>query len=183
MRLSAVLTKDDLLGAIEQITPLDVEISRRPKRVISLGRPNRAELVAGAGLRACGFAHLRWEVAGLTIPVTVRSWQILLVPAVAMKDGAQVLAFDPILEALDFKHVPGFLDERIVETVNEMLSAQKSKLVWNFTKTLSLHRPLPDKLTPHRRFDLLPVDGEVTVTANELWFTLHFNAHIGPLSI
>ncbi|MCL2724303.1 MAG: hypothetical protein FWD69_07690 [Polyangiaceae bacterium] len=178
MRLSAVLTKNDLLRAIEEITPLDFEISRRPRRTISLGRPWHVELVADAGLRIAGSARLRWEIAGLVIPVTVRAWQILLVPFVAVRDGVHVLAFEPTLEHLDFKHIPGFLDERIVETVNEAIAAQRSKLVWNFSKTLAVHRALPDKLTPHRCFDLSPADGEVTVSTTEMALTIHIDANM-----
>ncbi|WP_146645669.1 hypothetical protein [Labilithrix luteola] len=180
MQLCAVITKDDLAGVIREITPLDVEVSRRPRRMISLGRPGRVELVPSAGLRVAGDAKLRWEVAGLSIPITVRAWQILLRPSVVLRDGVYVLAFDPVLENLELKHVPGFLDERVAPTLNEALTSQRKKLVWNFTKTLSMHRPLSDKLSPKVKLDVAPTGGEVNVTSSALELTLHFDGHVNP---
>lgn len=182
MQLCAVITKDDLAGVIREITPLDVEVSRRPRRMISLGRPGRVELVASAGLRVAGDAKLRWEIAGLSVPITVRAWQILLRPSVVLRGGVYVLAFDPILEKLELKHVPGFLDERVAPALNETLAAQRQKLVWNFTKTLSMHRPLSDKLSPKVKLDLVPTGGEVKVTSSALELTLHFDGHVSPRS-
>ena len=49
MQLCAILTNADVASIVEQITPLRVTL--RPRRVISLDRPTKVELVAGAGLR------------------------------------------------------------------------------------------------------------------------------------
>lgn len=172
MQLCAILTREDVASVVEQITPLRVAL--RPKRVITLGRPAKVELVAGAGLRVRGDARFTWDAYGVTIPVTLRSWQVLLVPSFAPRDGRHVLAFDPVLEDLDFKNVPMFLDGRIAEAINEGLAAQKHKLSWDFERHLSLVRQLPDKLSPSGEVRLGPSGGHVTVTPNELRLTLDF---------
>jgi len=176
MQLCATLTKDDLSSIIEQITPLRVAL--RSRRVITLGRPTKVELVAGAGLRVRGNARFTWDVGGLTIPVTLRSWQVLLVPSFATRHGRHVLVFNPTLEALDFKNVPMFLDGRIADAVKDGLAAQKSKLVWSFEKHLTLVRALPDKMSPAGEVKLAPTGGTVTVTATELRFTLEFGFRV-----
>jgi hypothetical protein len=178
MQLCAIVTKDDLAVVIEQITPLRVAI--RPRRVITLGRPSKVELVAAAGLRVRGSAQFAWEVGGLTLPVTLRSWQILLVPSIVDRSGGQVLAFEPVLEALDFKNVPLFLDARISEAIKQGLAAQKDKLAWDFAKTLSLVRPLPDKVSPAGAVKLGPTGGTVTITATDVRLTLDFALRFHP---
>lgn len=172
MQLCAILTRDDITSVVEQLTPLRVAL--RPKRVITLGRPAKVELVPGSGLRVRGEARFTWDAYGVTIPVTLRSWQVLLVPSFAPRAGRHVLAFDPVLEGLDFKNVPMFLDGRITEAINEGLAAQKNKLSWDFEKHLSLVRPLPTKLSPSGEVRLGPTGGTVTVTATEMRLTLDF---------
>ncbi len=176
MQLCATLTKDDLTSIIEQITPLRVAI--RPRRVITLGRPAKIELVPGAGLRVRGDARFTWDVGGLTIPVTLRAWQVLLVPSFVARDGGHVLAFDPKLEALDFKNVPMFLDGTIKDAVKEGLAAQKSKLAWSFEDHLSLVRSLPAKISPAGEVILAPTGGTVTVSATDMQLKLEFGFRV-----
>lgn len=176
MQLCATLTKDDLSSILEQMTPLRVAL--RPPRVIALGRPTKVELVAGAGVRVRGDARFSWNVGGLTIPVTLRSWQVLLVPSFAARDGGHVLAFDPVLESLDFKNLPMFLDGRIAEALKDGLAAQRSKLAWKFEEHLSLVRALPDRLSPAGEVKLAPTGGSVTVTATDLRLTLEFGFRV-----
>jgi len=176
MQLCATLTKDDLSSIIEQITPVRVAI--RPRRVITLGRPTKIELVPGAGLRVRGDARFTWDVGGITIPVTLRAWQVLLVPSFVPKNGRHVLAFDPTLEALDFKNVPMFLDGGIKSAVKDGLAAQKSRLFWDFEQRLSLVRALPDKISPAGEMKLAPTGGTVVVTANDVRLTLDFGFRV-----
>jgi hypothetical protein len=176
MQLSAIITKDDLASIIEQITPLRATV--RPRRVITLGRPTKVELVAGAGLRISGDARFTWDAYGLPIPVTLRSWQVMLVPSFASRNGRHVLAFDPILEGLDFKNVPIFLDARIAEAIKSGLATHKGALAWDFEKHLSIARALPKTMTPAGDFWLGPTAGNVTVTADELRLTLTFAVRV-----
>ena len=176
MQLCAILTADDLTSIIEQLTPLRVAI--RPRRVIALGRPAKVELVAGAGLRVGGDARFTWDVGGLIVPVNVRVWQVLFVPSFVARKGGHVLAFEPILELLDLKRAPMFLDDRIAQAVRDGLGSQRGKLAWDFEKVLSLVRPLPAKVTPTGEWRLGPTGGSVTVTAADIRVTLDFGLHV-----
>ncbi len=178
MELSAVLTKDDLDAVATQLTPLRVELSRRPRRAISLARPSLVELVPGAGLRLRGSARIDWEVGGFAVPVVVRTYQFLLVPSVVTRNGVHVLAFEPILETLDFRRIPGFFDERVTTAINEGLASHQRKLAWNFSKTLSASLALPPKVAPEGRFELLPTAAQVLVTASDVRMTVTFQCRV-----
>lgn len=177
MQLCLTLTKDELSRVVQELLPFDIEISERPRRRISLEHLQTLELVSGSGVRISGDASLTWEVAALPVTLTLRKWQVLLVPRVVFPDnGDKLLVFDPNLETLDFKHVPGFVDDRVADVVNEAISSQKSKLVWNFGKSLSLHKPLSDKLSPTPVFDLSPTGADVDVTDSVLSLSIRFAA-------
>jgi hypothetical protein len=66
---------------------------------------------------------------------------VVMLASPGTKGGGHVLAFDPKLEAIDFKNFPMFLDGRIKDAVRDGLAAQKSKLTWDFKEQLSLVRP------------------------------------------
>ena len=177
MQLCAVFTMDDLAALVGEIAPLEVELSRRPRRAVSLGRPSLVELVAGAGLRVRGDARFAWDALGVTIPVTVRAWQVLLVPAIVRHEGAPALAFDPRLEALELGSTgPGFVSDTIAQAVHTGLVAHKSKLVWQIGRKLTLRKVLPDRVAPASAFELTPTVGEVEVTASEVRMTLRLDA-------
>lgn len=176
--LTLTVPKADLFEVVCDLTPTRIELSKRPRRVLHLGRPRRFELVPNRGLRVRGDARVAWEALGLALPVTLRAWQILLVPSVVVQSGAHVLAFDPVLEDLDFKRVPGFFDERLVEAVNDGLASQRRKLAWNFSKTLSFRLPLPARVSPGGTFELVPSSGDVEVTADAIRLSVAFEAKV-----
>lgn len=182
MNVRAVLTKADLVRFIDEMTPFDVEISRRPRRLISLGKPTEVELVAKAGLRVQGDARIVWEMASLPVSLTVRRWRLLLRPVFVPREGQSLpaLALDPVMEELDLKRTPGFLDDRVSEAVNEMLLAQRGKLVWDFGRSLGFERPMSDKIAPLKDFVLHPVHGNVEITASEVVLSFDFDAHAAP---
>jgi len=176
MRLCAILTLDDLVSAVDELTPLAVTLRRRGE--IRLGRPSTVELVAGAGLRIRGDARFTWDAGGLAIPVSLRSWQVLLVPSLAARGHGHVLAFDPVLQSLDFKSVPMFLAARIRAAINDGLAAQKGRLAWDFEKRLSFVWPLPAAVVPGGELRLGPSGGQVTVSENDVRLTLDLQLHI-----
>jgi hypothetical protein len=176
MQLCAILTREDLASALDQITPLSVTLRRR--RVIWLGRPSTVELVAGRGLRLRGDARFTWDVGGIAVPVNLRSWQVLLVPSFALRGARHVLALDPELESLDFKSVPVFLDTKITAAINDGLAAQKNRLAWDFGKSLSLVRSLPESVAPGGELRLGPRGGQVTVSEDDVRLTLDFELEI-----
>lgn len=178
MLLSAVVTKDELVALLEAITPLRVAIDERRGRAVTLGRPRAVDLVPGEGLRVRGGARIAWDVAGLGIPITLQTWQMMLVPRIAARGRARVLVFDPIVEALEMKLVPGFLDEKIADVLREGLAQNRRKLAWDFTRTLSKRLPLPARIGPARLFEIAAIDGTVTVTDSEVRLTVKLEARV-----
>jgi hypothetical protein len=178
MKLCATLTKEELVRAALELTPLDIAIAERPKRSISLGRPSTVELIAGAGLRLGGSARATWDVAGVSIPVTVRRWQVLFRVSIAEHGADHVLAFVPVVEALDVERVPGFVDERLARALGAALTAKRDRLVWNFTRTLSYRRLLPARLSPTSRFELVPGASRIDVTASSMSLTVELRARV-----
>jgi hypothetical protein len=176
MKLSLRISKDEIDRVVTDLTPLKIDLGR--KRSVSFGRPNLVELVPRTGLRIRGDAKMVWEIAGLTLPVTLRTWQLLLVPSVARHEGAMVLAFDPVIEELDFKSVPGFLDERIADAINEGVASQRGRLSWNLSRLLGASRRLPPRVSPGGSFELAPIAGRVDVTESDLHVDLDFDAQV-----
>ena len=176
MKLSLSILKDEIDRVVADLTPLKIDLGK--KRSVAFGRPDLVELVPRTGLRVRGDAKMIWEIAGLTLPVTLRTWQLLLVPSIARKDGAIVLAFDPVIEDLDFKSVPGFFDERIADAINEGVASQRGRLAWNLSRLLGSNRRLPPRVAPGGSIDVAPLTGRVEVTASELRIDLDFGVQV-----
>lgn len=178
MELCAILTKEELAQVAAELLPLDVEISRRPRRQISLGRAERVELVAGSGLRLAGKASMVWEIASLPVSLAVRRWQVMLSPRVVATPDGLSLAFEPSLECLDFRRIPGFVDDRVIAIVNEILTGQKSKLVWRFEKTLSVRKSTSGKFRPRKHFAIAPEGATVDVTSSRILLSIRLRARV-----
>lgn len=176
MLVTAAVTKAEIVSLVEQLTPLCIGIDERRGRSITLGRP-RIELVPNAGLRLRGDARLTWDVAGVAIPVTLKAWQVLLVPRVVTRGESRVLAFEPVIEMLDLKGVPGFLDDKIAKTIADSLAQNREKLAWNFSKTLAKRLALPARIGGGA-FVLAATDGAVGVSEEDVKLTLKFEAGV-----
>jgi hypothetical protein len=172
---TALIPKADLAGLVESITPLTVTIDEERGRVVTLGRPE-VELVSGRGLRLRGDAHVSWDFALVPIPVTIKAWQLMFVPRVTSKGSSHVLRFEPELEELDVKLVPGFVDEKIADAIRNSIAQNRDRLAWNFARTLSRRLPLPRRVAPANTFEIFPVGGEVSVSEVEIILTLRFEA-------
>lgn len=176
MKLSLSIDKDEIVRLVEEATPLEIDLGH--KRSVSFGRPEVVELVPRTGLRVRGDAKLVWEVAGLTLPITLRRWQMLLVPSIVRRDGTVVLAFDPVLEDLDFKGVPAAFDERIADAINEGVASQRNKLSWNLSRLLGSSTRLPARVSPGGSFDITPVAARVDVAGAELRIDIDLDAQV-----
>jgi hypothetical protein len=176
MLLTAAVTKAEITALVEALTPLRVIIDERRGRSISLGRP-RLELVPEAGIRLRGDARLTWDVAGVSIPVTLQAWQLMLVPRIVTRESGRALAFEPVIEILDLKRVPGFLDDKIAKAITDGLAQNRHRLTWEFARKLSTQLALPARIGSGT-FALAAVDGAVAVSEEELMLTLRFEANV-----
>jgi len=177
MLLTAVVSKAELVSLLASLTPMQINIDERRGRFVTLGRPELA-LVPGRGLRLRGEARVSWDVAGVAIPVTLQAWQVLLVPRIVSRGRSRVLSFEPVVEELDLKLVPAFLDDAIVGAIREGISHNRDKIAWDFARTLSKQLPLPAKISPAKAFEILAVDGEVEVSPTELRLSVRFEARV-----
>ncbi|MFO0738943.1 MAG: hypothetical protein U0270_23815 [Labilithrix sp.] len=176
MLLTAAVTKAEIAALVDALTPLGVVIDEHRGRSITLGRP-RLELVPDAGIRLRGDARLTWDVAGVAIPVTLKAWQVLLVPRIVDRESGRALAFEPVIEVLDLKRVPGFLDDKIARAIGDGLAQNRSKLSWELGRVLSKQLALPARIGGGT-FALSAVDGAVGVSEEDVKLTLRFEARI-----
>jgi len=179
MQLTATVTKDDVVRIVESLTPLRIVIDEKKGRTVSLGRPEMIELVPNAGLRIRGDAHITWDIAGVSIPVTIQTWQVVLVPRIAIRANTRpVLAFEPVVEALDLKLVPGFLSDKIAKTLREGIAENRDRIVWELARSLSKRIALPARVVSARAFELIVTKGEVSVTDAELRLAVTFATRV-----
>jgi hypothetical protein len=177
MLLTALVTKAELTALLGALTPMRITIDEERGRTVTLGRPELT-LIPGKGLRLRGDARIAWDVAGIAVPVTLQGWQVLLVPRIHVRDKTRLLAFEPVIEELDLKLVPAFLDDKIADAISEAIAKNRSRLAWNFARSLSKRLPLPARIAPAEMFEIAAVDGEVQVTEAELRFSVRFEARI-----
>ena len=165
MHLTVTITKDELVRSIRELLPLRIDLGRR--RSVTFGQAHLVELVPNAGLRVRGDARMLWEIAGLPLPVSLRAWQVLLVPSIASREGSHVLTFDPVLEDLDFRRVPGLY--RIIDAVNEGVASQRRKLAWNLSRALNVSTPLlRSRAVPAATFELSALAATLAVGESEI---------------
>lgn len=176
MLLTAAVTKAEIAALIDALTPLCVIIDERRGRSVTLGRP-RLELVPEGGIRLRGDARLMWDVAGVAIPVTLQAWQLMLLPRIVSRENGRALAFEPVVEILDLKRVPGFLDGKIAKAITDGLSQNRHRLAWEFSRVLSKQFALPTRIGAGT-FALSAVDGAVAVSEEDVMLTLRFEASV-----
>jgi hypothetical protein len=172
MLVTAAVSKAELVTLVEAMTPLRLAIDERRGRTITLGRP-RIELVPDRGIRLRSDARITWDVAGVGVPITLKAWQLLLVPRIA--DGA--LALEPLIEALDLKGIPSFLDDKIADAIKGGIAQNRHKLAWSFARALSKRWPLPARIGAGA-FQLVATDGAALVTAEDVRLTIRFVAAV-----
>lgn len=175
MQLRAVVRRDDVIGLLQEVTPLRVELSRRPQRAISIGRPTELEFVPGAGLRIRGDARISWDIVGMTVPVTARTIELLLVPKLELHEGRYVLSLDPRLEELDLEVVPFFVDSKISGAVRAAIDKKRSKLRWDLGRLLQWD--LTDRVSPPTRLELGIRNASIVVDEDSLVIDLSFEPH------
>lgn len=175
MQLRAVVRRDDVIGLLEEITPLRVELSRRPQRAISVGRPTTLDFIPEVGIRVRLDARISWDVVGVSVPVTARTIQVLLTPKLSMREGHHVLSLEPTLEDFELESLPFFVDRRVRTALDAAVERQRVRLTWDLEELLRF--PLPEKITPPMRVDLGITDATLAVDAESLVLDVSFRPH------
>src|SRR5688572_12850995 len=171
MLITAVITKDELTELVSSLTPLRINIDERRGRALKVSRP-QLELVPGRGLRLAGDARVTWDVVGVPIQITIQTWAVMFCPRIVVRGRSHLLVFDPVLEALDLKRVPSFLDDAIVNAIMAGLAQSRDRLAWDFTRALSKRVMLPPRIEPIKALEIGTSLGSAEVTADELRLTV-----------
>ncbi len=180
MHLQATFTLADLTEALVSFTPLEIQLGdlEGRERTLVIDRPLEVTLVAGRGLRIATAARFTWTIAGLAVPMTVKSASLLLIPEVVVLEGREALRFLLLLERADLKLLPAFVDEEFVERVNAALLAEDARPTWRFLDTLTFSVGLPERLRSARTLRLKAQWGAVQVTDAALNFTVSYEADV-----
>lgn len=180
MILQATLGLDDLTDGMERFTPLEMRLGDLDSkdRTLFVARPSRVTLVPDRGLRIETTAHLTWTIAGVVVPVAIQAAQIILIPEIVPKDGRDVLRFQLVLESADLKHVPAFLEAKVVDQVNDALKADDARPTWRFLDTLSFIVGLPKRLQSARAFELDAKWGAMNITDSAVVFTVSYRSAV-----
>jgi hypothetical protein len=172
MWLQALLTADDLFGALSRVTPARVSLDKEdPDRFLWVSKPERLRLIHGRSIVLDARASIRWDVLGLSVPLTLKHVSLSLSPTIQQVHGQDVLSFRIQLEEADLSGVPAFVEKTLVERVNEALVANDAKMAWRFLETLDFEFRLP-VLAPQRRVSLYARSATAEVTDRGLSLTV-----------
>jgi hypothetical protein len=174
VKLTLTLTSADIGSLLSSFLPLQVRFAEDGHRSLDLGPLRSFSVVPGVGLRVETSAHVHWEAIGIGLPLTVRALTALFRPQIG--PGGTSLAFAITVEHADFVGVPGFVDQTIVDRVNQSLS--RATLAWDYRKTLAHPINLPPTLTPVSQLALQATGGEVAVTSDGIVFSIDLDAAV-----
>ncbi|MBS2018193.1 MAG: hypothetical protein JST00_35305 [Deltaproteobacteria bacterium] len=175
MHLRAVVGRDDVVGLLDGLMPLRIELSRHPHRAIAIGRPTTLDFVPDTGVRVRTDARLVWDVAGLTVPVMARTVQLLFRARVDVTEGRHVLSLEPTLEELELERAPSFVEHRITSLANDAIERQRRRLTWDLGRIFQ--RGLPERVSPPTRIVLDVTEASVTVEPTSLVVHASFTPH------
>jgi hypothetical protein len=152
MWLQAVLTADDLLHVLHELTPTRIELDDDdPARVLHLDPPGEVKFRDGEGALITTSATLQWDVVGIKVPVVLRAVEVLLIPSIEVDArGVDQLALQARVERLDLTALPGFVEDKLRARINQALESPRAFVRWGFTRTLDFHFHLPASVKPAR---------------------------------
>ena len=181
MHLEAHFTAQDFSHVLGQLTPIRIGLdANSDKRFISLSPPALVSMVASRGLRIVADVQLQWDVIGIRVPVTMKGVSVLLTPSVIEADGQLVLAFGIHIEDADLSSIPSFVENVLIDTVNDALAKQKSSIAWRFMETLDFTFRLPEQVHPRYRVRLYAASGSARVEQQTLILTVDWGLSAHP---
>ena len=171
MRISAQVDEDALrrlLGEILPITLLLDDDRWMEGRWVTIGRPQKVDLIAGEGLRLAASGELRWPIKTLPVTVRIASLQLLIRPLVVGVGPSTRVLFRPLIEHADFERLPDIVDRGIVAIVNRALEARSQHLAWHVADTLCQRFALPTTLVPLETASIDVVSAALTIDATSI---------------
>jgi hypothetical protein len=177
MRLEAIVSKNDLTQLVAEALPLTMQLGDDGE--LSLSDATQVTLIPDVGLRIVGALKLRWSVLGITVPITVRSFAVVLRPEVTGGDSehGEQLTFKVQLDHADVAGLPSPIDQGVVVLVNRELE-KHMELAWGYARTLTQSFDLPDTVQPLESFDLNVDSACVKTTDDALGLAIRFHARV-----
>jgi hypothetical protein len=186
MHIEVVLSFDDIRRLLLEFTPVRIHMGdpeQPDPRWVELDQPTSIRLVPARGVRAVSTGRIRYGLAGLSIPVSIRNLQVLLEPRIVPAGAGRRLEFKLQIEEADLENVPGLVDRALVGKVNDALLPDASRMWWDFTKTLDRSFPLPERLEPLNHMMLQARDADVSVSDAELRLRLELGLTLSRRSV
>jgi hypothetical protein len=175
--VEAILTREDLAKALNELCPLQIRLGKGGTLVVS--EPHEVELVPDVGLHMTVTVEIHWPILGVAVPVRAREVALDVSPLIFKhQDGHEKLAFKLHLDRVDVALLPAFLDRSVVDRVNAELEAHHVELAWDFVETLSHVFPLPPELVSAKAVELKAPWGKVKTTDDTMVLAVSLHASI-----
>ena len=171
MRISVRVDEDALRRRLSEILPITILLDDdrgMEGRWVTIGPPQKVDLIAGEGLRLAASGELRWPITSLAVTVRIASLQLLIRPIVVGVGPTTRVLFRPLIEHADFERLPDFVDRGIVAIINRALEARSQHLAWHVADTLCQRFALPTTLVPLETASIDVVSAELTIDATAI---------------
>lgn len=178
MQLRVELSLVELTTLLRELTPIRIHMTPtdEDRRWLELESPTSVVLVPGKGIRVVTQGKLRYEVAGIKVPATIKHLQLLLSPQVVQADDfAHRLAFEITIEEGDLALIPSVIDNALVNAVNVALTPRDTHMVWDFGEALTKTLKLPERLEPLDSLALKVTAGSTCVDERCLSFEVEMD--------
>jgi hypothetical protein len=176
--IEAILTRNDLVDFLGQLSPVEVALGKGGRLVVAL--PREVSMVPGEGIRVIADLTIHWPLLGVDVPMKLEGLTVLLRPTIDC--SAEVvpgpLVFELHIDRAGLAHMPALLDEGVAALVNEELSKKSARLSWDFRAMLSHVFDLPGALLSAASIDLRVVDGKVKVVEDALGLALELDTKV-----
>lgn len=155
MKAAVVVTIAELDAVFRQLVPLEVDLSsiENGRRVISIHRVSRVDLIPDVGIRVVGAAEVEWTVLGITVPMKVDDLALRI--HLELEDGKLGFRFE--IECADVRLVPELVEGLAWTRINEALRDEAAIPAFHFAELVARRVALPEWLGPLR--DLVLGDG------------------------
>jgi hypothetical protein len=162
-RISARIDRETMSLLLNELTPLRLDLSDFPgrERWLEIRRPDAIDFVEDVGLRITTSAELKWTVRRLAVPVTVESITLML--ELKLLEKARVTVW-PRVEKVKLKKVPGLVDKKLLEVINQKLSGLGDSLGWSFGETLALSVGAPSAMTEIAAFEIAAAKADLRIS-------------------
>lgn len=148
MKAAVVITAQELETLMRQFVPLEVDLSsiENGKRIITVHRVSKVELVPDEGIRVVGAATVEWTLLGLTVPVMIDDLALRI--HLQLDHGQLGFRFE--IECADVRLVPEVVEGLAEGPINQALRAEAAIPAFEFANLLDRRVPLPQMLGPLR---------------------------------